>query len=416
MRRAILLALHLTAAMAAPAGAQAVRDWGDELRPAQLPDRLLGLGAVLGDALAWPAPPLRPAPAPVRAIYVNAWAFGGSRFWDLVRLADTTEINSFVIDVKDDTGYLTYRSTVPTAIAIGANGELRARDAAERLRVLHQHGIHAIARIVVAKDPLLAGHKASWAVQHTDGGLWRDRLNFAWVDAFNDSVWVYAGQLAAEAVRTGFSEVQFDYVRFPDEPRSRMAQAIFPARRAGESVRSGVARNLKLLRDRIKPLGVPFTIDVFGMTTNVTVDMGIGQVWEDLITSADVVLPMVYPSHYYQAMYGASHPNSEPYRIVRGALADGQRRSRLVAGHTAEIRPYLQAFTLGHPRYTPEQVRDQMRAAADLGIQSWVLWNPRSAYDPRIFQNTSSQPVQVAVQVSQSSPAPALARRRTVRR
>jgi hypothetical protein len=416
MRRAILLALHLTAATAIPAGAQAVHRWGDELPPVRLPDQYLGLGAVLGDALAWPAPPLRPAPEAVRAIYVNAWAFGGSRFWDLVRLADTTEINAFVIDVKDDTGYLTYRSAVPTAIAIGANGQLRSRDAAERLRVLHQHRIHAIARIVVAKDPLLASHKADWAVQHVNGGLWRDRLDFAWVDAFNDSVWVYAGQLAAEAVHTGFSEVQFDYVRFPDEPRSRMAQAIFPARRAGESVRSGVARNLKLLRERIKPLGVPFTIDVFGMTTNVTVDLGIGQVWEDLVTSADVVLPMVYPSHYYQAMYGASHPNSEPYRVVRGALADGQRRSRQLRGTTAEIRPYLQAFTLGAPRYTPEYVRDQMRAASDLGIHGWVLWNPRSAYDPRIFQRSSGAPVQVASHGKAFIPVATPAPRRVVRR
>ena len=46
---------------------------------------------------------------------------------------------------------------------------------------------------------------------------------------------------------------------------------------------------------------------------------------------------------------------------------------------------YLQAFTLGVPRYTPEHVREQIRAAKDVGIHGWVLWNPRSAYDPRIF-------------------------------
>ena len=86
---------------------------------------------------------------------------------------------------------------------------------------------------MVAKDPLLAARKAAWSVRDDRGGLWRDRLNFAWVDAFNDSVWVYASQLAAEAVRMGFSEVQFDYVRFPDEPKARMAHAIFPARRQG---------------------------------------------------------------------------------------------------------------------------------------------------------------------------------------
>jgi hypothetical protein len=140
----------------------------------------------------WPAPPLLDPPKPIRAIYVNAWAFGERRFDELVKLADTTEINAFVIDVKDDTGFLTYRSSVPTAVEIGANDQRRARDTERRLRVLSEHGIYPIARSVVAKDPLLAARKPAWSVQHVNGDLWRDRLNFAWVDAFNDSIWIYA--------------------------------------------------------------------------------------------------------------------------------------------------------------------------------------------------------------------------------
>ena len=143
------------------------------------------------------------------------------------------------MDVKDDTGYLTYRSEVPTAVEIGANGQLRARDVRERLRVMREHGIHPIARIVVAKDPLLAARKPAWSVQHVNGGLWHDRLDFAWVDAFNDSVWVYAAQLAAEAVRVGFAEVQYDYVRFPDEPERRLASAVFRRPPAGRDQAAG---------------------------------------------------------------------------------------------------------------------------------------------------------------------------------
>jgi hypothetical protein len=403
MRHAIFAAFGL---IAAPLAAQSAGSgWGDELTPVPAPDRLLAIGPRQSEPLDWPAPPLRQPPTAVRAVYVNAWAFGGTRFRELVRLADSTEINSFVIDVKDDTGYLTYKSDVPTAVQIGANTQLRARDAGERLRVLHAHGIHPIARIVVAKDPLLAARKPQWSVQDRNGGLWRDRLNFAWVDAYNDSVWVYASQLAAEAVRLGFSEVQFDYVRFPDEPRARMARAIFPGRRGGESVRAAVVRNIQLLRDRVKPLGVPYTLDVFGMTTNVDVDMGIGQVWEDLVSTADVVLPMVYPSHYYHAIYGVRHPNSEPYRVVKNALADGIRRSQRLTGPRAEIRPYLQAFTLGRPRYTPEHVREQIRAAADVGIHGWVLWNPRSAYDPRTFQKAGAPVVRMASRTRATSEA-----------
>ena len=42
-------------------------------------------------------------PSAVKALYVNAWAFGSSRLWGLVRLADSTDINALVVDVKDDT-------------------------------------------------------------------------------------------------------------------------------------------------------------------------------------------------------------------------------------------------------------------------------------------------------------------------
>jgi len=320
-------------------------------------------------------------PSTVKALYVNAWAFSGNRLWQIVRMIDGTEINSLVIDVKDDTGCLLYHSQVETAKLIGADACTRVKDVRARLDTLHAHGLYAIARIVVAKDRLLAEGKTAWSVKSTQGGLWRDRIGMAWVDAYNDSVWVYAGQLAREAVSLGFGEVQFDYVRFPDEPRSRMETAIFSARANGETQRAAVRRHIKLLTDFVRPMGVPVTFDVFGLTASVTTgDLGIGQVWEDFSDVADVLLPMVYPSHYKGGSFGFRSPNANPYGVVRYALSDALSRSR--APNTAEIRPYLQAFTLGRrlPRYTPVEIRDQIRAAKDVGIESWVLWNPRSVY------------------------------------
>ena len=326
---------------------------------------------------------LVPQTSSIKGLYVNAWAFGSHKLWQLVRLADETEINAFVVDVKDDTGCLLYPSAVPTAQQIGANQCVRAKDARARLDSLQAHRIYPIARIVVAKDPLLAERKPQWSVKDRGtGGLWRDRINIAWVDAYNDSVWIYSAELAREAVRLGFQEVQFDYVRFPDEPRERMATAVFPSHRPGETQREAVRAHVALLKDRLRPLGVPVTFDIFGLTASVTTgDLGIGQVWEDFVRVADVVLPMVYPSHYYRGAFGYAWPNGQPYHIVRSALTDALQRSRPLPG-SAEIRPFLQAFTLGRrlPRYTPFEIREQIRAAEDLGITSWVLWNPRSVY------------------------------------
>ncbi len=349
------------------------------------PNYLAAIEPRVSDPLRQPAPPTDPPPQVVRGIYLNAWLFGSSRLDKLIRLADTTEVNAFVIDAKDATGYVTFPSTVRTAIEIGANAEVRAPDTARRLARLRAHGIHAIARIVVARDPLLAQQKPHWAIRDVQGGLWHDGLGKPWVDAHNDSVWIYAAELAQEAVRYGFAEIQFDYVRFPDEPPHRLKRAVYAAQRGDESQRASLARHLELLRDRVKPLGVPFTIDVFGLTTSSEGGLGIGQYWEDLITIADVVLPMIYPSHYRRGTYGLRHPNSQPYSVVRRALEDGiQRTARLE--RPGRIRPFLQAFTLGRPRYTAAEVRAQIAAAEDAGIQEWVLWNARGVYPAAAFR------------------------------
>src|SRR5213083_634738 len=306
---------------------------------------------------------LVPQTSAIKGLYVNAWAFGSPKLWQLVRLADETEINAFVVDVKDDTGCLLYPSAVPTAQQIGANQCVRAKDARARLDSLHAHGIYPIARIVVAKDPLLAERKPQWSVKDRDtGGVWRDRINIAWVDAYNDSVWIYAAQLAQEAARMGFAEVQFDYVRFPDEPRERMATAIFPAHRSGETQREAVRRHIGLLRDRLKPLAVPVTFDIFGLTASATGDLGIGQVWEDFASVADVVLPMVYPSHYYRGAFGFAWPNGQPYRVVRSALNDALQRSRPLPG-SAEIRPSVNACRNGRISAEPGSGRERWSAS-----------------------------------------------------
>ena len=363
--------------------------WSGVHRDVRRPDYVSGVLPPTLQSITLPPPPVGQAPPVVRALYVNAWVFGGKRLDGLVRLADTTEINAFVIDVKDGTGYMTYRSSVPTAIEVGANGLPRVHNVRERLAMLQEHGIHPIARIVVAKDPLLAEAKSDWAVQHVDGGLWQDRIGHRWVDAYRDSVWTYAAEIAEEAILMGFAEIQFDYIRFPDEPAERLAKAVFPGRRDGESRRSAIRRNLRVLRDRVKAMGVPFTVDVFGLTTSARTDMGLGQYWEDFATLADVVLPMVYPSHYHRGAYGLRFPNAEPYAVVTRALQDGLRRNKNLS-NPARIRPYLQSFSIRRVRYTATEVRAQIDAVHDLGLTDWVLWNASGRYPAGAFLSASA--------------------------
>ena len=140
-----------------------------------------------------------------------------------------------------------------------------------------------------------------------------------------------------------------------------------------------IREQLGYLRARTDSIAVPMAIDVFGSTTSVTTDMGIGQQWEMFADKADIVMPMVYPSHYPRGTYGIPVPNAAPYAVIDRALKYGIARNAKIEG-AAKIVPWYQDFTLGKPKYDVEQIREQIRAGYDNGIESWVLWNASSRY------------------------------------
>lgn len=321
--------------------------------------------------------PLVPKPEVVRGIYLNAWAAGSSRRRaQLIELAERSEINTFVIDVKE-AGEVSYHSGVGLARAIGA-GRGYIPDPRGVLATLRAAGIYPIARIVVFKDPVLAEQRPDWAIQREDGSLWEDRQGARWVDPYNREVWDYNIDLAREAVLLGFSEIQWDYVRFPDVPARLMRDAVFPAR-DGRSRTQAIREFLRYSRERLADLGVPVTADVFGLTVSVRNDMGIGQQWEEMVDVTDALLPMIYPSHFARGSYGIPVPNAAPYQTVKKALEFAVRRSAGVAG-AAAIRPWLQDFSLGWPSYGAAEVRAQIQATYDAGLTEWILWNPASRY------------------------------------
>src|SRR5215203_3711387 len=171
-----------------------------------------------------------PTPPVLRGLYVNRWAALGQRMGQLIDLAKRTEVNALVIDVKDDRGFVLYKSKVPLAIQIGAdtNSAMSHKKLRAILDTMIAHKIYPIARIVVAKDPLLAGNKLEWAIKRRDNMQpWMDKNGKPWLDPHHREVWQYAADLAKEAYDLGFSEVQFDYVRFPDEKRLA-SEAVYP--------------------------------------------------------------------------------------------------------------------------------------------------------------------------------------------
>lgn len=348
---------------------------------------LLSLLAV-GLACAWtPATTLAqdddyvrfPRPQAVRGLYANAWASGSqARMAELLDIARRTEVNAIVVDIKDASGYVSHRTEVPLANEIGATGEIRIADLSGLLDRFEREGVYPIARIVIVKDPLVAEYRPELAVQDTAGGVWVDSKGLVWLDPHSREVWEYHVALAREVARMGFPEIQFDYVRFPDAPEADLNRAVF-AGVNGRSKATVIREFLQYARAELADLGVQVTADVFGVTTSVRRDVGIGQVWETFIDAVDVALPMVYPSHYWEGSFGFQNPNARPYEVVRRAVSDAVGRSRMVDG-AGRTRPWLQDFSLGQPVYAGAEVRAQIQATYDAGVDEWILWNPGSRY------------------------------------
>lgn len=328
-------------------------------------------------------------PDSVRGLYVNGWAAGSrSRMAELIRIADETEINAFVIDIKESDTYLTHDSTgIALAREIGADRRPASRWLPALIDTLHAHGIYPIARIVVFKDRMLAEKRPDLAIRHVDGGVWLDQKGKPWVNPYHRTIWDYNIEIAREALEMGFSEVQWDYVRFPDVSETLRRTMAFPGAN-GKSREDNIRDFVAYSKERLSAYRVPITADVFGLVTYMDGDVGIGQQWEKLITTADALLPMVYPSHYYAGMYGFQHPNAHPYEIVRISMEDAVVRTRYQEKEgrsVGEIRPWLQAMSadwIDDIEYGAAHLRQQIQATYDSGLKSWILWNPGSKYGP----------------------------------
>lgn len=319
----------------------------------------------------------------VKGIYLTGWKAGQTKELEkLLKFADKTEINTMVIDIKDSTGRLTYRSALPMVEEIGANSA-RIADIDDLLKTLKKHDIYAIARVVAFEDPILAKNRPEWSIKTKSGKLWNTRNGLGWVDPYNREVWDYILDIAEEVAQKGFNEIQFDYVRFPSD--GNLKNIVYPSNN-GQSRVETISSFLKYANKRLKPYGVYTSADVFGLVTSAVDDMLIGQILEDLAKDVDYISPMVYPSHYYSGSYGIANPNGSPYETVYRALVDAVRRLEKVEGFKAEIRPWLQDFTLGEPSYGAQEVQDQIKATYDAGLSQWILWDPANNYSVNAFK------------------------------
>jgi hypothetical protein len=297
----------------------------------------------------------------------------------LVDLVDKTELNALVIDIKEDGVY--YSSDVELFRANGVVVPLY--DIADLIGLMHDHGIYTIARLVSFKDPILAERRPDLAVGDIGGGIWRDVNGVPWLNPFNEEVWAANAALAAEAALLGFDEIQLDYVRFPTD--GNLSRMVFGQPLTQESRQHAVLGYIQLVQETVRPHGAALGADIFGWTLVVDDDNGIGQNAVQIAPEVDFFCPMVYPSHWpYGSLNLPGHPNDFPYQTIEISM---ELATAKLPTQVKKVRPWLQAFSLpGMKTYTSNDIRAQIDAAQDTGIEGWMLWNFGNPYPADAFR------------------------------
>lgn len=338
-----------------------------------------------------PALPGREA-VKVRGIYISGPMAGSTElFQNILDSAAGTEINTVVIDFKDDQGRITCPVDSPVASEIGACRPY-VQDMKGLIASLKERGLYVIARVVAFRDPWLAEKKPEWSLHLADGSLYRDRQGMAWVDPYRKEVWDYLVEVGTEAKEAGFDEVQFDYIRFSTE--GTMRDVVFDeAVTGGRSKTDVITEFVKYAYENLASQGLFVSADVFGTIIGSDIDaQAVGQVYTEMAKHLDYICPMIYPSHYGPGNFGLEHPDTMPYETVLEAL----KKSQMVMDQAAEadghvssqaiVRPWLQDFTasyLGEGNYIPygyNEVQRQIQAVKDAGYDEWMLWSAANRY------------------------------------
>lgn len=311
-----------------------------------------------------------------RGVHVTAcgWASPGKRE-RLLGLAESGRINAFVLTVKAEDGLVGFawdpylEVADPDLVA----GSCRY-DLAEVVAELHERGVAVIGRIVAFRDPVLAAwawdnDRRDMVIQTPDGEPYRGYGGF--MNPAQPDVRAYNIDLAETIAAAGVDLVLWDYIRRPD---GAIENLVFPGMEG--TIEEAVVAFTAEADARLAPHGVEHGASVYGIA--VTRPREIGQDIPGMAEHLDIIAPMVYPSHWGPGEYRLADPNRAPYDIIARSLAD---YLTALEGTRARVVPWLED-TVYRAWDRPLQVREQLRATADVGVDEWMLWDPGNNYTP----------------------------------
>ena len=333
-------------------------------------------------------------PVKVKGIYVTGPIAGTEKMDELIALVEETELNTMVIDIKNDEGAVTYKMQSDMVLEI-ESGVRYIRDIDALVEKLHEKDIYLIARIVAFKDPYLAEKKPELSLKTKAGEIFRDKNKEAWVNPYKKEVWDYLMEIGTQAAEAGFDEIQFDYIRFSTDVNADDID--YGEEAETKTKEEAITEFTEYAYETLHPLGVVVSADVFGTIIDNESDREIvGQNYRDMAENLDYICPMVYPSHYSNGVYDIEVPDKAPYDTVYRAM--NISKEKLEEADTGEepetesetderiagVRVWIQDFTASwlkdYISYGAEEVRAQIQAVYDAGYEEWILWNARMNY------------------------------------
>ena len=323
----------------------------------------------------------------VRGLYVSAHSVAlKGRLDELIELAKKNNINTFVIDVKGDYGELTFpMSDEINKYTKSANKNPIIKEIEPVIKKLKDNGIYTIARIVSFKDTIYAKENPDKIIVYKDGGkAFTNSDGLVWVSAYDKNLWEYNVTVAKEAAKVGFNEIQFDYVRFPASNGGKLDKVLNYRNTDNMTKAEAIQKYLNYAKKELSPYNVYISADIYGQVGSSSDDMSLGQFWEAVSSEVDYVSPMMYPSHYGKGVYGLAVPDANPYKTIYHSTKDSINRNNNISS-PAIIRPWIQAFTAtwvkGHINYGPNEVKEQIKAMKDLGVDEYILWSATNRYE-----------------------------------
>lgn len=319
----------------------------------------------------------------VKGAYAGLGMYDPAKVEEWVALADSSELNALVIDVKADSGRVTYQMDNDALQEMGVCVS-QFKDMKALLAELKSHGIYTIARVVCFRDPYIGNVKPEYLLRTKDGEVYTDRADGAgitWLNPYNKDVWKYIVDISEQAVLDGFDEICFDYIRVSTY---RVGTIDFGEEAETTTLQETITAFTKYACNRLKPLGAFVSASVYGAIIRSEIDAkNIGQDYVEMSRYLDYICPMVYPSHYASGYAGFDDPDAVPYDLIKKEMDYSVKKLEVLKAEQetyADVRPWLQAFTLSRTTYTGPVVRKQIDATYDAGYTSWMLWNASSKY------------------------------------